>query len=537
VVDQDEERPFSLASEQAVDVLRHLDQGLEKATHFMADLSAEQAAFAREENLALRALEHKVGDLKREIGTRPEALSVEYNAPTMWGSMGALGSHLDSAVTKIQDMSSPTEFLRNEVNRALAPLKEQLLEAVARKTAALEGRVNKIKTFALNSVKHLQKRLDEQAEDAALDQFGESAPTERTTQAGSGDDKPDWVHDVITTFETRIDDISTRLSKVTAETDQQAVRFAGLGFRSHRDAHAWLAIHLPSYSCGLIVDVHVVFEHIHSQIFGIDSIKTSESLIKLKVKTMADSLAMTSFEQKVPRFFKKSTTHKVIKDDASHFDTIPSNDDWDAPGSGFRALLKEELVTFRAAHLELIDSALERDSIAYAVARMALTESVSWVDGFIVFLDDYQRDLNQAKFGAKKAWNVSTRLGRRILEELALPRNGVGNSFEAGNREQVCQKVFWAAIRSHDIMARYKRNNFKDDPTVSAELVKFIAVNTGFEQLDTVALKVKAMEADVITSKKAAAEAIKTASAAGNKTDELKKVIDLLLKRIVKLEK
>jgi hypothetical protein len=505
----------------------------------MADLSAEQASFAREENLALRALEHKVGDLKREIGTRPEALSVEYNAPTMWGSMGALGSHLDSVASKVHNLSSPSEFFVKEFSRAIGPLKEQLLEAVARKTAALESRINKIKTFALSSAKHLQDCLKEQAEDAAMAQFGtlpqrsqQPAPTRAASEP-----KPEWVDDVIKSFETRIEDISTRLSKVTADTDEQAVRFAGLGFRSHKEAHAWLEIHLPSHHCGLIVDVHVVFEHVHAQIFGTDSIKTSQSLIKLRVKTMADSLAMTSFEQKVPRFFKKSMMHKVIKDDASHFDTIVSNEEWDAAGSGFRAQLKEELLTFRAAHLELIESVLERDSIAYAVATMALTESLAWVEGFIVFLDEYQRDLSRAQFGVKKAWNVSTRLGRRILEEIAQPRNGVLNSFEAGNSTQVCQKVFWAVIRSHDIMARYKRNGFKDDPTVSAELVKFMAVNTGFEALDALVVKVKTMEADLALSKKASAEAIKAAAAAANKTDEMRKAFDLLSKRIGKLEK
>jgi hypothetical protein len=310
-----------------------------------------------------------------------------------------------------------------------------------------------------------------------------------------------------------------------------------LGFRSSWEANAWLMIHMPAHHCGLVVDVHTVFEHIQVQSFGQDSIKTLESLIKLKIKTMADGLAMTSFEQKLPRFFKKATAHKVIKDDASHFDTIASFDEWDSPGSGFRVQLKDELVTFRAAHLENIDNALERDSIACAVATMALTESVTWIEGFIVFLDDYHRDLTKAKFGTKKAWHVATRLGKRMLEEIAYPRNGVSNSFEAGNNEQVCQRILWAVLRAHDIMARYKRNGYKDDPTVSAELVKFMAVNTGFEALEAVVVKVKSMEAELVASRKESTAANKAAASAANKTDEQKKLYDLLVKRIAKLEK
>jgi hypothetical protein len=144
--------------------------------------------------------------------------------------------------------------------------------------------------------------------------------------------------------------------------------------------------------------------------------------------------------------------------------------------------------------------------------------------------------LLRAKFGTKKAWNVATRLGKRIFEEIATPRNGVSNSFEAGNNKQVCQKVFWAVVRSHDVMAWYKRNRFKDNPTVSAEVVKFMAINTGFEALDTLVIKVESMEADVKASKQEAMAANKAASSAANKLDTMKKTINMLVKRISKLE-
>ena len=442
------------------------------------------------------------------------------------------------AKTKTPDAS---KTVAREVGRVLQPFRDQMLEAVAKKTAALEIRINKIKAFALKSTKHLQQCIDDKFEDFDLEHFDGSKAAKQLPgsefEPPSADDlKPEWVEDIIKSFESRIEDLTTRVSKVTADNDEQAIRFAGLGFRSIREASAWLAIYMPDHHCGLIVDVHTVMEHIQVQSFGQDSIKTLESLIKLKIKTMADALAMTAFEQKIPRFFKKASSHKVIKDDASFFDTVCSWDKWDAPGTGFRAQLKDELVTFRAARLENIDNALERDSIGYAVAIMALTESVSWIEGFIVFIDDYHRDLTKAKFGVKKAWHVATRLGTRILQEIAYPRNGVSNSFEVGKNDQICQRIVWAVLRSHDIMARYKRNAFKDDPTVSAELVKFMAVNTGFEALDVLAHKVRLMEADVAISKKAALEATKAASAATNKTDELKKVCELLSKRISKLE-
>jgi hypothetical protein len=86
-------------------------------------------------------------------------------------------------------------------------------------------------------------------------------------------------------------------------------------------------------------------------------------------------------------------------------------------------------------------------------------------------------------------------------------------------------------------MVCYKRNAFKDDPTVPAELVKFMAVNTGFEALEVFVVKVKDMEADLAIAKKEAITASKAASSASNKTDEMKSLIDLLIKRVGNLEK
>jgi hypothetical protein len=286
-----------------------------------------------------------------------------------------------------------------------------------------------------------------------------------------------------------------------------------------------------------VVDVHMVMEHVHACISGQDSIGRLEKLFKLKIKTLADGIAMTSFETKIPRYFSAAATHKVVKQDASYFDTVATFEEWDVPNSGYRTRLKEELVTFRAAHQDNIDETLERDSFGYAVATMALTESVSWIEGFIVFLDDYHRDLAKAKFGTKKAWHVTTRLGRRMMLEIAVPRNGIQNSFQAGRNDQICQRIFWAVIKAHDIMARYKRHSYKDDPTISSELVKFMAVNTGFEALEVLVAKVSAMESDVSAMKKEVAASTKASHSAANKADEVKKVCDLLVKRIVKLEK
>jgi predicted phage tail protein len=64
-----------------------------------------------------------------------------------------------------------------------------------------------------------------------------------------------------------------------------------------------------------------------------------------------------------------------------------------------------------------------------------------------------------------------------------------------------------------------------------------MAVNTGFEALEVLAVQVKSIEADVATAKKEYLAVGKATAPAANKSDEMKKLYDLLVKRIVKLKK
>jgi hypothetical protein len=226
-------------------------------------LSDAQGSFAKEENLVIGVLEHKVNKIKRDIGPKSKALSVEYNAPTLWETIGDLRSAVDTTGANFKD---PLVVITLEVRRAMQPCQEHMLEAVSKKMTALEIYLNKIKSFALNLAKHLQCTLDERLDYVELDLFGETASAPTASIEGASESaekaKPEWVEEVIKSFKSRIKNQSTRLSKVMAGSEKQAVKFAGLGFLSMREASMWLMIHLSLYHCSLIVDVHTIMEHI-----------------------------------------------------------------------------------------------------------------------------------------------------------------------------------------------------------------------------------------------------------------------------------
>jgi hypothetical protein len=173
----------------------------------------------------------------------------------------------------------------------------------------------------------------------------------------------------------------------------------------------------------------------------------------------------------------------------------------------------------------------------YGVATEALTNSCSWIEGLIGFIDETYEELSSARFGTTKAWHLTTRLAKRILEDVSRPRQCVTGSLTAGGNREVCPKVFHAVIQAHDVMAHYKELNFRDHPSVSSEFVKFLSTNTGIDSIEQLEVKTSSMEENLKGVSKDVKGAVTTSATASNKIDELKRIVQALEKRVQKLEK
>jgi hypothetical protein len=310
-----------------------------------------------------------------------------------------------------------------------------------------------------------------------------------------------------------------------------------LGFTKPRDANSWLEKELPHHPAGLIVDAHMVFERVFYNMDNIDTLARLQQCYKIKVTTIADGVAITSFDSKIPKFFSQSHGHRVVRTDGSFLDSIGTYQEWDDPGTGYRLRLQEELANFDDIHGTYLDEYFACETgQGYSICRLALTESMGWIEGLITFIDTYYRELTKAKFGAAKAWHVTTRLAKRVLDDVGTIRQSAQGGFEAGNAVKICQNIVWAVLKAHDVMAEYKRLSFKNHPSVATELVKFLAINTSFEAIEKLINQTKVLECEVCEMKKQVAASVKSAASAANKADEVRKQSDLLSKRITKLE-
>lgn len=182
------------------------------------------------------------------------------------------------------------------------------------------------------------------------------------------------------------------------------------------------------------------------------------------------------------------------------------------------------------------DTRLVPGSPAAMLAETCLSKSTAFADAFVRFLTKTCEELIQASgFPKKKAWALTTSLGKRICQEIhkdsgALARSLIVSKDEA-EREQLCLLLMWATLREHKRMAEYIKHEFKDHPSVASEYVKFLATNShsGWEtvaglqkQVDDLVKEVASLKKsnstlsnNLETTKKVAEEAKKAAAKKG----------------------
>jgi hypothetical protein len=325
-------------------------------------------------------------------------------------------------------------------------------------------------------------------------------------------------------------ELATRVNKLITDSDNEAVKFFGLGFRDYKECETWVGLHMIGCPYGMIVDAHLVLEHIYDQVSDTEGgVKIHQGLRKADLDDLTQSLMITSFDSRIPKYFASSgsAAPSIRKANASYFDRIPTYRDWDEPITGFRDRLKEELQIFDTSHSEVIRNSLDPTNLAYSIATASVTNSVTWILLLVGYIDDtYKNLMTQNTFTTDKAWQLATQLARRIFYEVSFPRLGV----------MMVTRSFWPIVRCLDIMNRYKVCGFKDDPSIASEYVKFLAANSGTDLLDKVVAKLSAFESELKEVSKVAKGLGGSSSTIQNKLDESKRTIAELTKRIVKLE-
>jgi hypothetical protein len=492
------------------------------------------------------------------LGHRINSINPELNAPSLWGSIALLSSMYDKLAQDVVEIPTQGAEFKIKINSRTQEMDIQLQETLFQSIASATSRIDSLKksvqahTDSINAQKltvlHLARGAVQLKDDIievmnAVENNCPGTSTEATPIA-TDDVTATTMQSDLSSLKTIIHTMISRIDNLSEGKDSKAIDFFGLTFRSHMDAESWVFENLEA-SYGLIVDAHLVMEHVFYHAFSEDgALKELNSLFKIKIDNLTQGLAMASFDTRMPKFFSVPAQSlnkkpKVKKPDSSHFENIDSYEDWDLPVMGFRSKLKDQFQEFEETHVRMIKELLAPDDPAYRVATMSVAASVGWLQKFVTYIDEtYQNTVRQNSFSTARAWQFVSQLGRQILMEISLPRVGINKLFRVGNNKKIAQVMFWPMVQSHELMNRYKKAGFKDDPSIGSEYVKFIAVNSGSsDAVSQINTKLSTIESEVKDAVKSGKVALTSASTAANKADELKKLITDLSRRVEKLEK
>ena len=531
-----------------------MDRSLNKLSKGVAKMFLEGTLGTREtEATADRSFRMAKG-LEGLVGSSSEMGDSDWVCPTVWGTLATIGAE----VTAIKDQKPIPPPPPPPPAPDMGPFKAEIKASQAKLATSMTKLGSFSRLFAKTMLQRVSaaeteiKRLLMQVRPTpAAETFGDEldgllaaagssqkSPPPASSFSSSAQDRLSELEDKLDKVLASNEDLELRLARILAESEVDAVKFAGLGLRSVDEVAAWVAINFPQRAYGLMIDAYLLFDLIAD-----DGPATQKDLMTemkrrndLDIGMEAEGQALTAFLSEVPRLFHtNSTSLQLSGDNVSFFSEVPNHKAW-ANAGGLKKTIEKRLAKLKTSLREVLASELAPGSLAYVVAVEALAKTISWIGASTTYLDNtYYEHLHvQVGFTSARAWALTTQLGYRIFSDLHSVR--VGTMKAMGSKpESICPAILWSAFRTHDKMAGFEDANFENHPSIASEFVKFLATNTGIEGMAVLQEEVASLKSKLKETEKQATLAFGKADKASSVADAAKKAVETLSKQVDRL--
>ncbi len=465
--------------------------------------------------------------------------------PTVWDAVRILferSSEEDTPSTMATAASSPNSFEAVGSGRRVFEVLDGLREQRAR-DVKLHAELSEKLSAHMRQAKSLFEALSKKVASVIKVQNESTREVNRLAATGGGKSygggTPDGLDDLmaelggapeseIEALRKEVRGLRKLLEQAQEEGGRELVEIAGLKFHNREELGAWLLENAPHPPVGAFVGFHGLMQQVHFDTKGYENMQSILKSLTLKsdmgLKTNGDALVLAAIRSAIPAVFGEGKP--PTGEDRSAFHALHTFNDWkDANGrDGFiNEFVGYKLQARDGIRMEA-ETRLEPGSAAAMLASTCLTKSENFSDAFIKFLTTTYEELTQASgFPKKRAWALTTSLGKRICQEVhkesgALARSLIVSKDEK-ERDQLCTMLVWATLREHMVMEDYIQKDFKDHTSVASEYVKFLATNSGLETVASLQSRVDVFDKDLATMKK-------SLSMMGNTVDGIKRMAE-----------
>lgn len=311
--------------------------------------------------------------------------------------------------------------------------------------------------------------------------------------------------------------------------NKEVVTVGQYTFGSIQDLSAWADVHMPSsFPFGGFVDVYSYLERVNSfkDVASSTVLKSMEIRQKLDL-TADEAVIIESFKHALPRIFNGGSSSSSNSSFTSWLPGIPTKDKWeDNVGlSGAKVTIRDNEASIRTRVEEVITQRLSGHAEAQSLARILLSDTITFVSALNRFITETYKRLEESGFGKTDSWKLVSKLVHRMFATDCYHRRGAVSEFlDASDARTLSLGVLWGTLSTHQIMREYMSYGIENHPSISSEYVRFLVANCGLERIQKLETDNQKLAGEVAELKKTLAANTKTMSTLANKADEALKL-------------
>lgn len=589
VVNHTRSLPFDESSELEAVILSGMGRGiltkivakLETSAVTLGDAMEEVALLSHTRFLSneegINSISGVVQNLKSSVGM-PVQLDDRFEAPTLWGAVAFIADevsrigltllHVNEEIKEVKASVAEVIGVINERKTGGSEDSEKMLKVltmvmtrvkgIAPEMSMLSSRVGTLeaKAEALFSTKKRRGenegdgRLGEKdamddlmmmLDNNELDSESQMVTPEKGSKSLEDSESFEFARD-IRRLDFTIENLIADVGLLKSCAEDKSVKFGGLGLRSINECHSWMETHFRGYRYGLIMDPLLMLD----RIFGSDDVeadsqfKILEARVKLKITTGAEAAAIKALHFKRPRLFHKGRIAMTSERNKSKLSKLPNFEAWKGGGEGVRNYVVKQMNLIHGTLSHDIAYAFGNDSSmvqAQSLAVMSLNATITFLTQLMGFVDTIYEKLHlYSKFTAEQGWSLTTQILDRICEDLFAPKEGVAAAMTVEDPASICAHMLWSCFQTHDVMAKYMEHNFENHPAISAEYVKFLATNSGFDKVEKLESTVASMSEKITKVTAESSGMGKKVEGTGSKIGSIEGLLTALTKRVKAIE-
>jgi hypothetical protein len=286
------------------------------------------------------------------------------------------------------------------------------------------------------------------------------------------------------------------LSSLGEKVEMGGVEFGDFRFGSPEELFGWIKKRHPAGNpdYGLVWDG---FSKLHALDPGTrtmtDALAEEHAAQKVKYRSELAARVSTSYMTNIPDVFGKPAS--AVKTFGPAMNSVAGWHDRDE-NIGLKVIIRDGIDESIGAVKGAIDTELANNQLRELATGM-LVDTKQFVLDLVRFVDDYFFEVSTTPaISEADAWTLVSSMLGEVLTEMRVARNQVKHS-------RVTNELYhiWGALKAHEVMRRYSKAGFKNDPAMAGVVVRFLMKRkTDIDGLSAVNRKMTAADGKLATA-------------------------------------